>query len=102
MKGKGFKDELVTPEIVKIPIYKGASSPAEVSCRTDKDRASETVKPINATLARLNSTQSSGGGLVGALVTAAAKGVIAASRDPLKDEFNYPDMARVVFGVVDQ
>ncbi|MCT4553379.1 MAG: hypothetical protein N4A53_01710 [Pelagimonas sp.] len=102
VKGRGFKADVVTPALIKMPIYTGASSPADISCRTDKDRASTTVKPFNATLARINATQSSGGGLLGVVVTAAVKGMATAARDPLKDEFNYPGMARVVFGVGDE
>ncbi|MBY6120220.1 MULTISPECIES: hypothetical protein [Mameliella] len=101
LTGTGFKAAFVTPAIVKMPAYQGAADPIAVTCRTDKDRTDKTVKPINMTLLRMNQSSTTSGGILGVALTAAAKGIAKAARDPLKDEFNYPVNIHLVLGVED-
>ncbi|SMX36535.1 hypothetical protein [Maliponia aquimaris] len=98
LQGNGFKASFVTPAILRMPAYKGAADPASVTCGDKADSATETLPPINMTLARMNQSTSSSGGLLGVALTAAAKGIAKAARDPLKDEFNYPGTVHVVLG----
>ncbi|MDF9302360.1 hypothetical protein P5P81_07370 [Tritonibacter mobilis] len=53
------------------------------------------IPAINATVEKINNTQSSGGGLAGALAVALVKGVIKSSRDATNDKFRYPGRIEV-------
>ncbi|UWQ48409.1 hypothetical protein K3722_10875 [Leisingera caerulea] len=89
IRGTGYSARVVTPALVELPTYRGKTNPVNISCAAGGMSATETVEPYNATLARIQSTQTSGGGLVGALAVAVAKGIAKSTRDPSKDEFAY-------------
>jgi hypothetical protein len=101
VKGTGFTASFITPALIKMPTYVGTADPVTISCKMDKETKDREVKPINMTLARMNQASVSGGGLLGVALGAAMKGIAKASRDPLKDEFEYPTSAHVVFGQVE-
>lgn len=89
IRGTGYSARVITPALVELPTYRGKTDPVHISCDAGGMSVAETVEPRNETLARLQATQSSGGGLVGALAVAIAKGVAKSTRDPSKDEFAY-------------
>lgn len=89
IRGTGYSARVITPALVELPTYRGKTDPVQISCNAAGMSVAETVEPRNETLARLQATQSSGGGLVGALAVAIAKGVAKSTRDPSKDEFAY-------------
>jgi hypothetical protein len=66
-----------------------------VTCRLNGADVNQKMPAINATVEKINSTQSSGGGLAVALAFALVKGVIKTSRDASNDKFRYPGRIEV-------
>lgn len=99
MKGDGFGATFNSPAILMMPAYVGDAGSINVTCRANERSVAQDFKPVNVTLQRIQQAPVPGVGLVGALVTAAAKGIATSARDPLKDEFNYPPRVVVVDGV---
>jgi hypothetical protein len=82
IRGTGYSARVITPALVELPTYLGKTDPVHISCNAGAMSVAETVEPNNETLARIQSAQSSGGGLAGALAVAITKGVLTSTRDP--------------------
>ena len=95
--GSGFKASFVSPAIIKLPTYTGAADPLTVRCNAQGVAKSEVVAPRNLTLERIQGARTYSGGLAGALIGAAVRGVARSTRDPLNDDFAYPDTTIIQF-----
>lgn len=95
LKGNGYKAKFVSPAKLLVPTYLGKTDPISATCTLAGKRASATLKPTNVTVN--SQTPAVGGGLVGALIMAAANAAIVASRNPAKDKFDYPSTLQVPF-----
>ncbi|WP_065330710.1 MULTISPECIES: hypothetical protein [Tritonibacter] len=95
INGIGYSAGIVSPARVSLPTYLGKTEDASVTCRLNGAGVSQKIPAINATVEKINSTQSSGGGLAGALAVALVKGAIKSSRDATSDKFRYPDRVEV-------
>lgn len=93
--GTGFKGQVTSPGILKVPTYLGRTDPITVRCAANGQNPSLKVNAVNAT-----ATQSAPivpGGLLGALVATAVTAAAKASRDPAKDQFDYPGSVSLPF-----
>ncbi|WP_458876620.1 hypothetical protein [Arenibacterium sp. CAU 1754] len=98
IRGTGYSARVITPALVELPTYRGKTDPIQVSCSASGISVAETVQPYNETLARIRSSQSTSGGLIGVLAVAAVQGVMQAARDPSKDQFAYRNPIVVKLG----
>lgn len=89
LQSEGYTANIVTPTYVMLPVYTGRSSPMTMTCQGDGSKVAKTYNQQNLTLQRIQQTQDTSGSVIGILVTAAAKGVIKSTRNPLKDEFGF-------------
>ncbi|ABF63505.1 hypothetical protein TM1040_0772 [Ruegeria sp. TM1040] len=95
INGIGYSAGTVRPARVSLPNYLGKTEDASVTCRLNGADVNQQISAINATVEKINSTQSSGGGLAVALAFASVKGVIKSSRDATNDKFRYPGRIEV-------
>lgn len=98
--GTGFRVNVVSPAIVKMPRYRGKTDPAKITCTYQGKSLTETIHVINETK-NAKGGYTTAGGLAGIVLQAAVVGVMKGVRDPSKDRFVYVAPAIVTFGKTD-
>jgi hypothetical protein len=96
IKGTGYRASIVTPAIVKMPLYRGKTDPFTLTCTYKNKTKTQKLRALNET--KNAKPTSSGGGIAGILIQAAVVGAMKGLRDPQKDRFSYPFVAVVSFG----
>lgn len=84
IEGSGYSAKLLTPSLVNLPDYRDKSRPVSVSCTYDGKQATAQSLPYNATSENMMNN-SSGGGLLGAIIVAG----IDAARNKSNDDWSY-------------
>lgn len=100
LQGRGFEAQVTSPAIVLLPTFNGSADPLTMTCAANGQTVATVSNPRNLTRDRLNNPVPTTGGLIGAIATSVAVGVIAASRDPLQDNYAYGSRIIGTFGLV--
>ncbi|WP_157960620.1 hypothetical protein [Primorskyibacter marinus] len=99
MSAPGFHSSFVTPAVVATPDMGPRTPVGSLSCTYNGDKKLEIMRPVNETVAQIESSAASAGagaGIIGVIVSGISASTQKSRRDATLDQYGYPDVS-VVF-----